>query len=415
MGNLFEYWIGNRYVRSRSNNSFVSLISAISMLGIAIAVTVLIVVMSVVNGFERELKDRLLAMTAHATIEGVNGGLDNFSGLIDTATNNPRVAAAAPFVQGQALLVFEMQISGAGLRGIDPKMEDAVSGIAGLMQSGKLEDLESGAFNIVLGVELADAMQVDVGDKVTVTLAEGRVTPAGVMPRTKRFTVSGVYRVGMYEFDRRLALINIRDAQKLYRLRDKVSGVRLAVTDIYDAPAIVREVALENGEIAYVDDWTNSHRNFFRSIQITKSILFVILMMVIAVAAFNIVSTLVMVVKDKQTDIAILRTIGATPMSILKIFVTQGSIVGIVGTLVGVAMGIILALNLEAIIGFLESLLGIKFLAADVYFISDLPSDLHYGDVAIVAAIALVLALLSTIYPAWVAAKTAPAEALRYD
>jgi len=415
MGNLFEYWIGNRYVRSRSNNSFVSLISAISMLGIAIAVTVLIVVMSVVNGFERELKDRLLAMTAHATIEGVNGGLDNFSDLIDTATNNPRVAAAAPFVQGQALLVFEMQISGAGLRGIDPKMEDAVSGIAGLMQSGKLEDLESGAFNIVLGVELADAMQVDVGDKVTVTLAEGRVTPAGVMPRTKRFTVSGVYRVGMYEFDRRLALINIRDAQKLYRLRDKVSGVRLAVTDIYDAPAIVREVALENGEIAYVDDWTNSHRNFFRSIQITKSILFVILMMVIAVAAFNIVSTLVMVVKDKQTDIAILRTIGATPMSILKIFVTQGSIVGIVGTLVGVAMGIILALNLEAIIGFLESLLGIKFLAADVYFISDLPSDLHYGDVAIVAAIALALALLSTIYPAWVAAKTAPAEALRYD
>ena len=415
MGNLFEYWIGNRYVRSRSNNSFVSLISAISMLGIAIAVTVLIVVMSVVNGFERELKDRLLAMTAHATIEGVNGGLDNFSDLVDTATNNPRVAAAAPFVQGQALLVFEMQISGAGLRGIDPKMEDAVSGIAGLMQSGKLEDLESGAFNIVLGVELADAMQVGVGDKVTVTLAEGRVTPAGVMPRTKRFTVSGVYRVGMYEFDRRLALINIRDAQKLYRLRDKVSGVRLAVTDIYDAPAIVREVALENGEIAYVDDWTNSHRNFFRSIQITKSILFVILMMVIAVAAFNIVSTLVMVVKDKQTDIAILRTIGATPMSILKIFVTQGSIVGIVGTLVGVAMGIILALNLEAIIGFLESLLGIKFLAADVYFISDLPSDLHYGDVAIVAAIALALALLSTIYPAWVAAKTAPAEALRYD
>ena len=385
------------------------------MLGIAIAVTVLIVVMSVVNGFERELKDRLLAMTAHATIEGVNGGLDNFSDLIDTATSNPRVAAAAPFVQGQALLVFEMQISGAGLRGIDPKMEDAVSGIAGLMQSGKLEDLESGAFNIVLGVELADAMQVGVGDKVTVTLAEGRVTPAGVMPRTKRFTVSGVYRVGMYEFDRRLALINIRDAQKLYRLRVKVSGVRLAVTDIYDAPAIVREVALANGEIAYVDDWTNSHRNFFRSIQITKSILFVILMMVIAVAAFNIVSTLVMVVKDKQTDIAILRTIGATPMSILKIFVTQGSIVGIVGTLVGVAMGIILALNLEAIIGFLESLLGIKFLAADVYFISDLPSDLHYGDVAIVAAIALALALLSTIYPAWVAAKTAPAEALRYD
>jgi lipoprotein-releasing system permease protein len=248
-----------------------------------------------------------------------------------------------------------------------------------------------------------------------VTLAQGRVTPAGVVPRTKRFTVSGIYRVGMYEFDRRLAFINISDAQKLYRLRDSVSGVRLSVTEIYAAPAIVREVAMAHGELVLVGDWTRRHVNFFRSIQITKSILFVILMMVIAVAAFNIVSTLVMVVKDKQSDIAILRTIGARPMSILKIFVTQGSIVGIVGTLAGVVSGILLALNLESIIGFFESVFGIKFLAADVYFISDLPSDLKVADVAVVAGIALVLALLSTIYPAWVAAKTAPAEALRYD
>jgi len=415
MNRAFEYWIGNRYVRSRSNNSFVSLISAISMLGIAIAVTVLIVVLSVVNGFERELKDRLLAMTAHASIEGVDGELENSSDLIDLALANARVSAAAPFVDGQALLVFEKQISGTELRGIDPKMEEVVSGIGAVMQVGELTELTAGDFNIVLGIELADVLQVGVGDKVTVTLAEGRVTPAGIMPRTKRFTVSGIYRVGMYEFDRRLAFINIGDAQKLYRMGNAVSGVRLAVTEIYEAPAIVREVALANGELVLVGDWTRRHVNFFRSIQITKSILFVILMMVIAVAAFNIVSTLVMVVKDKQADIAILRTIGARPISILKIFVTQGSIVGIAGTLAGVGFGILLALNLESIIGFFESVLGIKFLAADVYFISDLPSDLQYGDVAVVAGIALVLALISTIYPAWVAARTAPAEALRYD
>jgi lipoprotein-releasing system permease protein len=402
-------------VRSRSNNSFVSLISAISMLGIAIAVMVLIVVLSVVNGFERELKDRLLAMTAHASIEGVDGELVDPSGLIDIAVSNSRVSAAAPYVDGQALLVFEKQLSGAALRGIDPQLEEAVSGIGGVMQTGSLADLTAGEFNIVLGIELADAMRVGVGDKVTVTLAQGIVTPAGIVPRTKRFTVSGIYRVGMYEFDRRLAFINISDAQKLYRMRETVTGVRFAVTEIYEAPAIVREVALDNGELVLVSDWTRRHVNFFRSIQITKSILFVILLMVVAVAAFNIVSTLVMVVKDKQADIAILRTIGARPMSILKIFVTQGGIVGITGTLAGVGLGMLLALNLETIIGFFESALGIKFLAADVYFISDLPSDLQYGDVVMVAAIALVLALVSTIYPAWVAAKTAPAEALRYD
>ena len=235
------------------------------------------------------------------------------------------------------------------------------------------------------------------------------------MPRTKRFTVGGIYRVGMHEFDHRLAFINIADAQKLYWMGDSISGVRLTVSDIYEAPAIVREVALENGKRVLVSDWTRRHVNFFRSIQITKSILFVILLMVIGVAAFNIVSTLVMVVKDKQTDIAILRTIGARPLSILKIFITQGSIVGIIGTLAGVFFGVLLALNLELIIGFFESTFGIKFLAADVYFISDLPSEVRYGDVAVIAVIALVLALISTIYPAWIAAKTAPAEALRYD
>jgi lipoprotein-releasing system permease protein len=415
MASRFEYWIGNRYVRSRSNNSFVSLISAISILGIAIAVTVLIVVLSVVNGFERELKDRLLSMTAHASIEDVDGRLADWQELIDLAVQNPRVRAAAPYVDGQGLLIFGEQLSGAELRGIDPAMENEVSGVGSVMQQGELADLESGRFRIVIGVELADALQVGVGDKVTVTLAEGMVTPAGVVPRTKRFTVSGIYRVGMFEFDRRLAFINYEDAQRLYRKQGVVTGVRLAVTELFEASAIVREVALQHGVLVLVSDWTRRHVNFFRSIQITKSILFVILLLVIAVAAFNIVSTLVMVVKDKQSDIAILRTIGASPSSILRIFITQGTVIGVVGTLAGVLAGVLVALNLESIVGFFESVFGIKFLAADVYFISDLPSELRAGDVLRIGGIALALALISTIYPAWVAARTAPAEALRYD
>ena len=415
MGSNFEFWIGNRYVRSRSSNRFVSLISAISMLGIAIAVSVLILVLSVVNGFERELTNRLLAMTAHASIEDVDGSMTDWRALSEVAVANPQVRASAPFIDGQALLVFGEQLSGAELRGIEPLAEDQVSGVGSTMQEGELNSLQAGLFNVVLGVELAQELKVGVGDKVTVTLAEGIVTPAGVVPRTKRFVVGGIYRVGMYEFDRRLAFINISDAQKLYRKRDAVTGVRLAVTDIFAAPTIVREVALEHGEVVLVSDWTRRHVNFFKSIQITKSILFVILLLVIAVAAFNIVSTLVMVVKDKQADIAILRTIGARPSSVLRIFVTQGSVIGIVGTAAGVLFGTLLATNLEIIVGSLESLFGIKFLAADVYFISDLPAELRTADIVKIAVIALALALVSTVYPAWVASRTAPAEALRYD
>jgi lipoprotein-releasing system permease protein len=411
----FEYWVGSRYVRSRSSNNFVSLISAISILGIAIAVAVLIIVLSVVNGFDRELRERLLTMTAHGNVEAVDGELGDWAALSAKAMSNPRVRAVAPYVSGQSLLVIGERLSGVEMRGIDPAAEALVSGVESVMTEGRLDSLGSGKFNIILGIELANALQAGIGDKVTVILAQGIVTPAGVLPRTKRFTVSGLYRVGMFEYDRRLAFINIQDAQRLYRMHDAVTGVRLAVTDIYNAAEIVYEVAHDPAENVFPIHWQRRHFNFFRSIQITKSILSVILFLVVAVAAFNIVSTLVMVVKDKQSDIAILRTIGARPSSIIRIFVTQGSIIGIVGTLFGVLAGILLALNLEGIVSFFESSFGIKLLAADVYFISDLPAELHVPDVVKIALSALTMALLSTVYPAWMAARIAPAEALRYD
>jgi lipoprotein-releasing system permease protein len=411
----YEFWVGKRYVRSKSGNRFVSLISAISMLGIAIAVAVLIIVLSVVNGFERELKDKLLAMSAHANIEELRGDLANWPDLVTTVTENDRVIAAAPYINGQGLLVSGERLSGAEFRGVVPDLEDAVSGISDVMTEGNLHSLAPGEFNMVIGVELAIELRASMGDKLTVTLAEGIVTPAGIIPRTKRFTVSGIYRVGMYEFDRRLAFINLSDAQRLFRKGEKVTGIRLAVTDIYSASGIVREVASTLEGEPIFGDWTGRHVNFFKSIQITKSILFVILLMVIAVAAFNIVSTLVMVVKDKQSDIAIMRTVGARPSGILLIFITQGSIIGIIGTVGGALLGVLFTLNLENIVALVEAAFGIKLLAADVYFISDLPAELRLRDVVTICSIAMLLSVLSTLYPAWRGARMMPAEALRYE
>jgi lipoprotein-releasing system permease protein len=411
----WEWLVGTRYVRSRHRTGFVSFISLISMAGIAVGVMVLIVVLSVVNGFERELQTRILAMSAEATIEGPGGRLQDWRRLADGARADPRVQAVAPFVEGQGLVAGEERMSGVAIRGIDPEQERAVSGIEGLMQEGSLADLQSREYRVILGVDLADALGVGPGDRVLLMLAEGVVTPAGLIPRMRRFTVAGTFRAGMYEFDRRQVFMHIDDATRLFRLGDDVSGLRLALGDLFGAPAIVRDVATSLGGGVLVSDWTRRHSGFFRSISITKSILFVILLLVIAVAAFNIVSTLVMVVKDKQRDIAILRTVGAPPGGILAVFVIQGAIIGVIGTAAGLALGALLTVNLETIVGLAEGALGFKFLAPDVYFISDLPADLRAGDLVLICGVALALSLLSTLYPAWRGARTDPADALRFD
>ncbi|MBJ90542.1 MAG: lipoprotein-releasing system transmembrane subunit LolC [Woeseia sp.] len=411
----YESWIASRYVGSRNKNGFISLISAISMFGIAIAVAVLIIVLSVVNGFERELKDRLLAMSAHANVESSDASLDDWFSWLSTIEGHEQVTAAAPYVTGRGLVGLGDEVTGVELRGIDPERESLVSDVANTLLHGDLGSLQAGSYNIVLGSELADKLSASIGDVVNVTLAEGIVTLTGIIPRNRSFTVTGIYRVGMYEFDRRLAFISMRDAQRLFRLGEAVTGVRISVTDIFDAPGIVQEVALAGGGGVLVSDWTRSHVNFFRSIQITKSILFVIMLMVIAVATFNIVSTLVMVVKDKQSDIAILRTFGTSPQSILLVYVTQGTVIGAVGTLLGMIFGVLFTLNIENIVEFMEATFGITFLASEVYFISDLPAELRAIDVITICSIALVLAIVSTVYPAWRGAKTIPAEALRYD
>ena len=411
----FELFIGLRYLRARGRNRFISFISLISMLGIALGVAVLIVVLSVMNGFERELRERILNMTAHATITGYGEALPDWRAVAEFAGGYPQVQAAAPYIEGQGLLLAGQVLSGVALRGIEPGLEAEVAGIDTLMIQGSLDTLQAGEWRVVLGEELARALGVGLGDRVILVIPEGSVTPIGLMPRMRSFTVSGIFRAGMFEFDRSIALLHMTDAQRLYRLGERATGVRLAVTDIYRAGPLVREIALDYGGGVYIDDWTRRHANFFRSIQLTKTIMFVILLLVVAVAAFNIVSTLVMVVRDKQTDISILRTLGASPRHITSIFIVQGTVIGVLGTVLGVVLGALLALNLERLIAGVERLLDTKFLAADVYFISDLPAQLLWQDLLAIAVTALVLSLVSTLYPAWRAARTQPAEALRHD
>ncbi|MBC7982926.1 MAG: lipoprotein-releasing ABC transporter permease subunit [Candidatus Obscuribacterales bacterium] len=417
----YELFIGARYLRSArgSDNRFVSFISVISMLGIAIGVAVLIVVLSVMNGFERELRERILSQTAHATISAFGASLPNWQQIEARAEANPQVVAAAPYIEGQAMLIGDGKergkTSGAIMYGVAPEREQRVSQLAEHLRSGSMDKLSAGSFGVILGEELARALGVALGDRVVMVVPQATVTIAGVTPRLKRLTVVGTFSAGMYEYDRNFAYVHIEDAARIYRMQNEVTGVRLKVVDLFQAPRVSRELMEALGGGHYVTDWTHRHANFFRSIALTKRVLFVILLLVIGVAAFNIVSTLVMVVKDKQSDIAILRTLGVTPRSVLMIFVTQGSAIGLLGTAAGIALGALLSNNLEVLVHGLENVLNTKFLDAKVYFMSDLPATVEWGDVVKIATTAFGLCCLSTLYPAYRAARTQPAAALRHE
>jgi lipoprotein-releasing system permease protein len=387
----------------------------ISMAGIGLGVAALIVVLSVMNGFQKELRTRILGVASHVQITGLEGGLPDWPQISQKTGQHPKVVAAAPYVNAQGLISNGQEVQGVMIRGIVPDEEERVADIGRQMKVGDLKDLRPGEFGIVLGVELAQAIGARVGEKVVVIAPKGQVTAAGILPRIKQFTLIGLFEVGMYEYDSGLALVHMEDAQRLYRMGDTVSGVRLKLNDLFDAPSVARELnqLLPQGVIA--SDWTRSHANFFRAVAIEKRVMFIILMLIVAVAAFNIVSTLVMAVTDKLSDIAILRTLGATPTSILKIFMVQGTLIGVIGTLLGVLFGVLLALNIDVVVPAIENTFGVHFLDPSVYYIKDLPSELLWSDVLTIALVSLVLSLVATIYPSLRAARVNPAEALRYE
>ncbi|MBS94322.1 MAG: lipoprotein-releasing system transmembrane subunit LolC [Chromatiales bacterium] len=411
----FELFVALRYLRSRSRSHFVSFISLISVIGIALAVAVLIVVLSVMNGFEFEVRNRILSVVSHATITGMDGRLEDWSFLQDLAESNETVLATAPFVRGQGMLRGAAGIAGIELRGILPRDETETSGAASLIREGSLDALESGSYRIVIGTELATRLGAGIGDKVDLMTTLGTMTPAGMMPRTRRFEVVGIFYAGMYEYDRSLAYVHLADAARLLRLNTAITGINLAVSDPLAAADIVRTIARGYGGGVYVSDWTRQHANFFRSIELTKSIIFVILLMIVAVAAFNIVSTLVMVVREKAAEIAIMRSMGASAQSVLKVFMFQGTLIGAIGTVTGVVIGLAVAYNLGTIVIWIENLLQIQFVAPDVYFISELPSKVEYQDVTRIGTVAFILAVAATIYPALRGAVTNPAQALRHE
>jgi len=411
----YEWLLGTRYLRSTRGRGFLSFISVVSALGLAVGVAVLIVVLSVMNGFERELKTRILTVTSHATLTGLEGSLKDWRRDQAQALQMPGVVAAVPYIEAQALLMHGAHTAGTTVRGVLPDEERRAVGLVDRIQGGRIEDLSDGAYRIILGDALAAALAAGIGDDLVLIAPQGNATPAGIEPRMRRFRVAGIFHSGMYEYDRGLALVRLQDAARVYQLGDAVTGVRLALKDAFLAPRIVRDLAVGLGGGYYVSDWTRVHSNFFRSIEITKSMLFVILLLVVAVAAFNIVAALVMVVKEKRSDIAILRTLGARPRSILAAFSIQGAFIGLAGTSAGAALGLILAANLEALVHGLERVLGTHFLDAKVYFMSDLPAHAEAGDVLRICGVAFALCALATLYPAWRAAGTQPAEALRHD
>jgi lipoprotein-releasing system permease protein len=415
MGHWYEGFIGLRYLRASPRRGFVSLIAGIAIFGLGLGVAVLVVVLSVMNGFEEVLRTRILSLTAHATISGLEGRLPNWRADIDKLKVFPGINAVAPYIEEQGMMIRGAKSSGVLLRGIVPQAEEHVVDLNSHLQSGRLADLTPGNYRTILGSALAEELGVHVGDRVVLLVAQGDVTPLGVLPRMRAFTVAGILSVGMYEYDRRIALLSMTDAAMLLRMGDDATGIRLSLADMYAAPRMAHAAAVAIGGGVQVQDWTGEHVNFFRSIAITKRILFVILSLMVAVAAFNIVSTMVMVVKTKRRDIAILRTFGSSPKSVLSIFVVQGSLIGLLGIAGGVLFGVIVSINLQGLVHGLEHVLGFKFLDARVYYMSDLPARVHVGDVARICGFAFLLACVSTIYPAVRAARLLPAESLRND
>ncbi|MCF6323716.1 MAG: lipoprotein-releasing ABC transporter permease subunit [Gammaproteobacteria bacterium] len=410
-----EIFIGLRYTRAKRRNHFISFISLISMLGVALGVAVLITVISVMNGFEKELRERILGVVSHATVQAVGKPLQEWQQVGDLVRQYDGVTGVAPFIHAEGMLSQGAVVSGTLIRGILPSKEGEVSQLGDNMLAGKLENLQAGEFGIILGKDLALSMRTGMGDKVTLITPQASVTAVGILPRLKRFTVVGIFEIGMYEYDSALALLHIEDASRLFRLDGGVTGVRIKMDDMFAAPQLTRQLLNELPMGYRASDWTRQHANFFRAVQMEKTVMFVILFLIVAVAAFNIVSTLVMMVTDKESDIAILRTLGSSPTSIMGIFIVQGALIGVIGTLLGTVGGVALALNVETLVPAIEKLFSIQFLSADVYYISDLPSDMRIADVIQISSVSLIISLLATLYPAWRASRTQPAEALRYE
>lgn len=411
----YELFIGLRYTRAKRRNHFISFISLISLLGITLGMTALITVMSVMNGFQKEVRARILGVASHVQVSGMDGTLSHWQRTAEEVAKHPFVEGVAPYVSAQGMLSHNQIVQGVMVRGILPDKENDVADFADLMVSGELHHLVPGEFGIVIGMELARAMGAFRGDKIVLISPQGQVTPAGILPRLKQFTVAGIFEAGHFEYDSGLVLIHMADAQRLYRMNDQVSGVRLKLQDLFQAPQVVDELPVLLSTSIFISDWTRQHANYFRAIQIEKRMLSLILALIIAVAAFNIVSTLVMAVTDKQSDIAILRTLGASPRSIMKIFIVQGTFIGVFGTILGVAGGVLLAYNVGEVVAFIEWLFNMQFLSHEIYYISKIPTDPQMADIVTVAIVSFVLSLLATIYPSYRASRVNPAEALRYE
>jgi len=412
----YEWLIGTRHLRSTHRRGFVSFVALISVLGLTLGVATLIVVLSVINGFERELRVRILSVTSHAVILGRYGPMEDWREIQSAAQKEPGVVAAAPYIESQGLLANQKRVKGIVVRGVLPEEEARATGIGQHLIAGKLSDLSSGGYNVILGAALAKELRVGVGDNIVLIAPEGTATPGGLVPRMRRFHVTGLFQAGMFEYDNTLALVHMADAAKLYRFGESVTGVRLALENPMRSGTVLREIASRYEANRFIlKDWTGSHVNFFRAIQTAKTMLFIILLMIVGVAAFNIVSTLVMIVKEKQSDIAILRTIGAGPGNVLAMFSVQGVLIGLAGTGCGAALGVLVSHNIQNIIASIESAFGVHFMDASVYYMSELPAYVETMDVLRVCAVAFMLCALATLYPAWRASRTAPAEALRHD